>query len=281
MTQGRTIEVSIPIDDELQEVLIAELVELDFEAFQQEEGTLKAYIPADRWNDLSRQWLEDWMIGRGFAPDIQQVDYEPTNWNERWEATVQPVVVPPFLVKPTWADIPEEHRDKILLEVDPKMSFGTGYHESTRLMLRLMAGIEFGQARVLDAGTGTGILAIAAAKLGASRVFAFDIDEWSFENGKENVILNGVENRVEVRLGGMDMVPSEETFDVVLANIQLNVLVDSLPVFRSRLASEGILVMSGLMLQDRARMKDALSESGFRIDAEGEEGEWWAVAARP
>lgn len=276
----QTIEVTIPVSEDLHEFLIAELNDLDFEAFEQEDEVLKAYVPASRWNDISREWIEQWLISQGIEPALKEVVYEPTNWNARWEETVRPVVVPPFIIKPTWAQLPSEHQDKILLEVDPKMSFGTGYHESTRLMLRLMAGIDFTETLVLDAGTGTGVLAIAAAKCGAQQVIAFDVDRWSFENGGENVILNGVQDRVDVRFGGIEAVQEGEAVDVILANINLNVLLGLLPEFHRRLGAEGRLVMSGMMLQDRLRMASALQENGFSIEREYEEGDWWAVTAR-
>lgn len=276
-----TIEVTIPVEDDLQEFLIAELSDLDFEGFQQEEDVLRAYLPAARWNDTTREWIEQWLIAQGIEPHLTESVFEATNWNARWEETVRPVAVPPFLIKPTWASIPEEHRDLILLEVDPKMSFGTGYHESTRLMLRLMGGVTFSERRVIDAGTGTGVLAIAAAKCGARRVIAFDIDEWSYENGRENVLLNRVDDVVDVRLGGMDVLSEEEDYDIILANINLNVLLGLLPEFHRRLRPDGLLIMSGMLRTDRSRMSDALTGEGFIVEREREEGEWWAVVAQP
>ncbi len=277
MAERRTIEVSIPLKEDLHEFLIAELVERDFEAFQQDDHVLKAYVPASRWNDVTRQWLEEWLVGNGLEPEMVERDYEPTNWNQKWEETVQPIAVSHFLIKPTWSEIPEEHRDKLLLEVDPKMSFGTGYHESTRLMLRLMSHVDFTETRVLDAGTGTGILAVAAAKSGARYVLAFDIDEWSYQNCLENSYLNDVADRIEVKMGGMEAVPAEQKYDVILANIQLNVLVDSLPVFQRHLAENGRLILSGLMLHDRPKMEAALRSHGFHIERDLVEGDWWAV----
>lgn len=275
----QTIEVTIPVGEDLQEFLIAELSDLDFEGFTQEYDVLKAYVPAARWNDVAREWIEQWLVGHGIEPHVGETVIDPTNWNARWEETVQPVAVPPYIIKPTWASLPPEHQDKILLEVDPKMSFGTGYHESTRLMLRLLPLTEPAEAEVLDAGTGTGVLAIAAAKSGASRVVGFDIDEWSFENGRENVLLNSVQDRVEILFGGMDVVPDDATFDVILANINLNVLLGLLPEFRRRLRKGGRLAMSGMLLTDRKRMSGALQRHGFNIIRDREEGEWWAVLA--
>lgn len=274
----QTVEVAIPVEADHQEVLIAELEDFDFEAFDQEDRVLKAYIPAARWNDVTREWIEQWLVRQGIQVPLRESVIEPTNWNAQWEETVRPVAVPPFIIKPTWADLPPEHADKILLEVDPKMSFGTGYHESTRLMLRLLPRAVTEGDTVLDAGTGTGILAIAAVRIGAARCIAFDIDEWSQPNARENVLLNRVADRVDVRLGGIEVVP-EAGFDVILANINLNVLLGLLDAFRTRLNPDGRLIMAGMLRSDGDRMREALGGAGFTVRQEMEEGDWWAVSS--
>ncbi|MFW5972549.1 MAG: 50S ribosomal protein L11 methyltransferase [Bacteroidota bacterium] len=275
----QTIEVAIPVADDLQEFLIAELADLDFEAFEQDEGLLRAYIPAARWNDVHREWIEQWLLAQGVTAPIRESIIEPINWNAQWEETIQPVAVGRFLVKPTWAQLPPEHTDRILLEVDPKMSFGTGYHPSTRLMLHFVPDVVAAGDLVMDAGTGTGILAIAAAKVGARHVFAFDVDDWSYENGRENVLINGVEDRVEVVLGGIEVAP-EGPFDTILANINLNILLGALEMFRMRLQPGGMLAMAGMLVSDRERMIEALAARDFAVEQERQEDEWWAVGAR-
>ncbi len=139
------------------------------------------------------------------------------NWNEQWEETISAQTIGRFYVKPTW-DNSTVPPDKILLEIDPKMSFGTGYHETTRLMLRFLPDVLEEGDHVIDAGTGTGILSIAAIKLGAKSAFAFDIDEWSINNTLENIILNGVSKKITVREGSSEVILGEEKADVLLAN---------------------------------------------------------------
>lgn len=270
-----TIELTLYLDDVLQEYAVAELSDLDFDTFLQEEDCLKAYVPASKWNDVKREQVEQWMAVHAPEGQMEERVVEPENWNRKWEEAIQPIMVGSFLIKPTWADVPPEAADKILLEIDPKMSFGTGYHESTRLALRFLPETVREGDRVLDAGTGTGILAIAAIKLGAGSALAFDIDEWAQENAVENFYLNGVAGRITFREGGMEVVP-EEGFDLILANIQLNVLLEMVPDFAKKLRPGGRLVLAGLLREQREPMLEGAAAHGFELVREDTEGQWWA-----
>ena len=272
-----TVAVQIFVADRYQEFLIADLLDLDFEAFEQEDDKLVAYIPTSRWDDVKRERIQLWLAAHEQPTGMTEVVIQDENWNRQWEETVGPVAIPPFLIKPTWRDVPAEHADLILLEIDPKMSFGTGYHESTRLMLRMLPSYIESRARALDAGTGTGILAIAAAKLGAVGVDAFDIDEWSQRNAVENVYLNDVHEVVHVYEGGIDVVPAA-AYDVILANINLNVIAGLLDEFAARLDAGGHLLVSGILTKDRDRMLENARENGFEPVEEEVEGEWWSGA---
>lgn len=275
----RTIELTIHVADALQEFLIAELEEMDFASFWQEDDVLRAYLPAPRWTDVKRERIERWLHARGLDAPLEERVVEPQNWNRQWEETIRPLAVGPFLVRPTWQETPNEHADKILLEIDPKMSFGTGYHESTRLALRFLPGVVTGGEQVLDAGTGTGILAIAALKLGAASALAFDVDEWAQQNAVENFLLNGVAEHVTFREGSIEVV-KESGFDLILANINRNVLIDFLPHFAEKTQPGGHLVLAGLLHTDRATMRDAATREGFTLEDEAEENEWWACVLR-
>lgn len=272
----QTIELTIYVGDDLQEYLIAELADEDFEAFEQEDDRLKACIPAPRWSDVKREHVEQWLAAQGIATPIEERVVSPQNWNQQWEETIRPISVGAFLIKPTWAELPAAHADQILLEIDPKMSFGTGYHESTRLVLRFLPDVVRAGDRVLDAGTGTGILAVAAVKLGAASAVAFDIDEWAIQNAVENFYLNGVADRVTFRPGSIEVVP-EAGFDLVLANINLNVVLGFMPAFAGRLRTGGRLVLAGLLRQDRARVLEEAARHGFTLAQEATENEWWAT----
>ncbi len=271
----KTVALVIQVEEDLQEYLIAELTDLDFEGFEQEEHVLRAFVPAARWNEVAREQIEQWLVAHGIDAPVREEVIEPQNWNRQWEETIRPIAVGRFLVKPTWAERPPGLGDRILLEIDPKMSFGTGYHESTRLVLRFLPDVVQAGDRVMDAGTGTGILAIAAVKLGAAAAIAFDIDEWAQENAVENVYLNEAAGRVTFREGSLDVVP-ETGFDVIIANIHLSVLVEMLPAFAEKARPGGRLVMAGLLRTDRERITEAAAASGFALVGEDVENEWWA-----
>jgi len=271
-----TIELTVYVRGMWQELLIAELDDLDFNGFVQDDNALKAYVPASQWAEDKRAYVEEWLRARDLTVPFEERVIGSQHWNQRWEETIRPIAVGPFLIKPTWAAVPEAHRDKILVEIDPKMSFGTGYHESTRLVLRFLPDLVKPGHHVLDAGSGTGILAIAAVLLGATDAVAFDVDPWSQRNAVENFILNRVDRQIAFRNGSIDQIVAEG-FDLVLANINRGVLLDLLPAFAQKMAPSGHLVLAGLLREDRAGMLQAASEEGLAPVQENTEGAWWAV----
>ena len=271
-----TVELTVYVREDWQDFLIAELGDLDFDAFRQDDVAVRAYIAAARWSDVKREHVENWLRSHGLAVPLEESVIQSQNWNERWEETIAPQAIGPFLVKPTWADVPAAHRDKVLLEIDPKMSFGTGYHASTRLALRFLPDLVRQGDYVLDAGAGTGILAIAAVKLGAAWAVAFDHDPWSQQNAIENIYLNRVAKQIAFRQGAIDDV-LEDGFDLILANINRTVLLELLPVFAQKLKPRGHVILAGLLTTDRACMLDAAAAFGFAAVNEASEGEWWSV----
>ncbi|MEM8559687.1 MAG: 50S ribosomal protein L11 methyltransferase [Bacteroidota bacterium] len=270
-----TLELTVYLPDAHHDFLIAELADLDFEAFEARDEAVVAWGPARCWSDVHREHVEQWLRRRDLPVRIEERVEAPHNWNATWEASVAPVAIGPFLVRPSWHATPPEHTDKVLLEIDPKMSFGTGYHESTRLALRFLPGLVTEGCRVLDAGTGTGILAIAALKLGAAEAHAFDIDPWSIENAAENALDNRVGDRFVLREGGLEVIP-EDGFDVIAANINREALRRMLPGFAAKLAPGGALILAGLLLTDRPVILDALADAGLALSEEATENEWWS-----
>lgn len=270
-----TLEVSIPF--EYQELLIAELLDMDFDGFEQEDDQLKATIPQNRYSDVIREEIEEWLSLQPYMARItREHTDEPRDWNEEWERSIKPLVIGRFFVKPTWVDEPTPDR-KILLEIDPKMAFGTGYHESTRLMLRLLpSAIKKGDT-VLDVGTGTGILSIASLKLGAISAFGFDIDEWSSNNAWENAVINKVTDSFKIEEGSFEVVPGESTYDVILANINRNALLDMQRPLVKHLKPGGKLLLSGLLETERRMMLKAPGFSRLKLQNEMREGEWIAL----
>ncbi len=272
------IKLVISIGDDYQEPLISELLELEFDAFEQQEGRIITYVPKERFSDVHRERIEGILRvypGDGFIETEEVVADQ--NWNEEWEKTIEAQTIGKFYVKPTWyrGSAPE---NSILLEIDPKMAFGTGYHETTRLMLKLLPDVLEQDDVVLDAGTGTGILAIASVKLGAGEVFAFDIDDWSITNTKENILLNGVDEKVSVRKGSIETVPQGSTYDVVLANIDRNTIIQMLSKFAGLLKKEGRMLLSGLLEKDRDSITEKLNELDLEILEVRQENEWIAFS---
>lgn len=271
-----TVELTIPVDEDQHAVLIARLEEFGFNGFRQEDDELRAYISAEDWSSGKSQYVASWLRKQGARAPIEERIIEEQNWNALWEETLQPMRVGPFWIKPTWAEAPADAEDAIVLDIDPKMSFGTGYHESTRLMLTFLPELIAEGDTVLDAGTGTGVLAIAAVHLGADKVVAFDVSEWSELNARENCQQNGVAEAVDVRHGDIGVVP-ETGFDGILANIERDILIDLLPDFAEKVHPGGYVALAGLLTEDRPPMRAAIAANGFAIDREATENEWWAV----
>lgn len=273
------IKLVIAVEDDYQENLIVELLDLDFDSFEQQQGRIISYISRQNFNDVYRGRIEQILAaypGNGFIESEEVVAQQ--NWNEEWEKTITARQIGTFFVRPTWSG-ETAPRDTILLEIDPKMAFGTGYHESTRLMLKLLSDAVSKGDNVLDAGTGTGILAIASVKLGAEKVFAFDIDEWSITNATENVLLNEVSGQVEIKKGGREVIPGGTTFDLILANIERNTILELLPDFREILRNGGCLLLSGLLETDREIVVSNLDKRGFDVQQIIRENNWIAVQA--
>jgi len=261
------------IDERYQEHFIAELMEMDFYGFEQMDEQLIAYVEKPRYSDTHREYIEQIISVFPGASFVEMEDIEEQNWNKTWEQTIQPQRIGSFLVKPTWSDV-KPTDDEILLEIDPKMAFGTGYHATTRLILRQIDKIDFKDKIVLDAGTGTGILAIAAAKKGAKKVMGFDFDPWSKENANENTLLNGVGDIVEIRFGGIEQIREEDLFDICLANINRNVILELISILVKHTKPGGIICLTGLMNSDEEDVRNELAKFSVSITDIQHEQEW-------
>lgn len=270
-----TLRLTLTVSPDAREALVADLADWGFDAFEETDDGVVAYAPVARWDATTREAVDRRVGGAGWHAET----VEDQDWNATWEASLEPVVAGPFVVAPSWADLGPEHEGLTPLRVDPKMAFGTGYHESTRLVLRLLPDVVRPGARVLDVGTGTGILSIAALALGAASALGVDIDPWSVTNGDENAARNGVGDRFEVREGSLDVVP-EDAFDLVLANIIRSVLVPMLPDLVQKAAPGAPVVLAGLLVTEREALLDAAGGAGLALDREASENEWWACVLR-
>lgn len=267
------LKLILEVSDDYQEYLIAELMDMDFYGFEQLDDQLIAYVEKPRFNDTNREVIEQMVASLPGASFVELSDLAEENWNAAWEETIQPQNIGSFFVRPTWS-VEQPAEGKTVLEIDPKMSFGTGYHATTRLMLHQLDRLNCKGKRVLDAGTGTGILAIAACKKGALRVIGFDFDPWCERNANENALINDVGPRLEIRLGGFEQVEDEEPFDLILANINRNVILEFLGDMIQKLTADGILSLSGLLSTDEERILEELAKYPVQVTGLEREEEW-------
>jgi ribosomal protein L11 methyltransferase len=274
------IHIAVPPDEQLRELLPSAFADYPFEGFVEDDRGIHCFIKKDAWHGGAEQIIRD------FADlyNIQFIEYLGTteilhrNWNEEWERTIQPIHVSDrFVITPSWH--PVEASGKSVIIIDPKMTFGTGYHETTRLMMRMMEQYVQPGAFALDVGTGTGILAIGAAILGARHVIGVDIDEWSLDNGIENAQRNNVRDKIDIRIGSLETVP-EKDFDIILANIIRNTILALIDPMLEKLAPQGILLLSGLLSSDREIIEQALMDRKCSVISVSQENEWISIAAK-
>lgn len=253
---------------EQQEMLIALLDSIGFAGFEQKENELIAVIPqADFSEEVFLETIQP------LAVSHERKEVPGQNWNEEWEKNFQPIIIEnKIAVRASFHSPIMNVAHEII--IDPKMSFGTGHHATTEMMMRLMMAEDFSGKPVLDFGCGTGILSILASKLGASSVLAIDNDVWAVENGKENIKLNKIEN-AEVIPG--DSVPADKEFDFILANITREVILQQLPDLTHSMKPNGILLLSGFLNRDSKLMKDAVALHGLQLKEEMQSGEWAAA----
>lgn len=229
-------------DDNIKDVLIAQLSDTGFDAFEESDGNLIAYCTKDVFDEhILKRLLDEYNVT--FTKEV----IPPQNWNELWESNFNPITVDDFVAVRASFHHPIKGVEHEIV-ITPKMSFGTGHHATTYMMMQQMRGIDFNGKAVFDFGTGTGILAILAKMLGAGNVTAIDIDEWSITNAKENFDNNNIAG---IRLLQADT-PTviEQKFDVILANINKHVLMEFIPTLKNMLNPGGLLLLSGLLAED-------------------------------
>ena len=262
-------QVNISVGNDLErEIMIAQLNAIGFEGFEEEPGILKAFITETKFDrDEFHRLMNEYEV----KFDIELV--AARNWNEEWEKNFEPVVIADFCSVRAGFHAPNP-QTKFELIITPKMSFGTGHHATTFMMLQLMEHLEMREKTVLDFGTGTGILAIMAEKLGAKEVVAIDVDEWSIENAKENLALNECSR---TQLYKSDNIPENKSFKIILANINRNVILEQLPVMCKLLEAKGELLLSGLLEKDYKIMQAEAIKYRLCLHNKSEKSGWIAL----
>jgi ribosomal protein L11 methyltransferase len=265
------IEVNVKTSPDFTDILIAELGEIGYDTFQETVDGFSAYITEDRF---SEQELQEILVRyAGLAPvEHQAQKIERRNWNEEWEKNFEPLLIGERVsVRASFHPKPEGASYDVV--INPKMSFGTGHHETTSLMIENQLNVSHQGRRVLDMGCGTGILAILACKLGADPVVAVDVEDWTVENARENADLNGC-GSLEVRFGDVSVVEEEEPFHIVLANINRNVLLADIPVYSSLLLPQGVLILSGFYIDDLELIKEKAAQHGLAFQSFRTKNNW-------
>ncbi|MDL1913060.1 MAG: 50S ribosomal protein L11 methyltransferase [Bergeyella sp.] len=251
------------------EILMAELTEVGFDSFSEEHDCLKAYIPKDSWKE---ERLEDLNI---FSQPKVGVTYQKEimphiNWNEEWEKNFSPILVENTVLIRAEFHTPNPELHEIVIQ--PKMSFGTGHHPTTYLMIQQMLDIDFRNKKILDMGCGTSILGIFAKQKGAQNLTCIDIDEWSIENSKENATRNKI--IIDQLILGDAKCLGAEIYEVILANINRNILMSDFPTYNKVLQKGGLLLLSGLCFFDREDILAISKKENLRLLKETKKEEW-------
>ena len=253
------------------EILIAQLADLDFESFDETEDGVKAYIQSALDHD---HILESVSILQNpeFESSYTVSLIEPVNWNEEWEKNFEPIEVDGLCsVRAPFHPKPDTEFDIV---IEPKMSFGTGHHETTHLMIKHLLKLDVQGSKTLDMGCGTGILAILAAQKGASPVDAIDIDPWCYENTVENAERNEV-SHIKTYEGDVALLEGKH-YDLIIANINRNILIADIPAYAKCLNHDGILLLSGFYTQDIPAITEVCNQHGLNFIMNFEKNNWVA-----
>ena len=251
------------------EILMAELAEVGFDSFEDTPTGIKAYIPKDSWNEHILQDIY-LLSNPEFTISYQITEIEQVNWNEEWEKNFSPIVVENLCtVRANFHPVPNTRYDIV---ITPKMSFGTGHHETTYMMLQQLLPLSLEGAKVLDMGCGTGILAIMAALRGARDITAIDIDPWCVENATENVQQNDC-SFITIKEGDVSLIAGEQ-YNLILANINRNILLSDIPAYTQALLPLGLLLVSGFYVEDLPAIKEKCQKIGLTYLSHIERNRW-------
>ncbi|WP_304343931.1 50S ribosomal protein L11 methyltransferase [Chryseobacterium koreense] len=250
------------------EILMAELIEIGFDSFTEEHDGILAYIQKDLFNEDALKEINL------FQHDEVKISYTfqempNINWNEEWEKNFEPIYVDEKVLIRAEFHTPDPKLHEIIIQ--PKMSFGTGHHPTTHLMIQQMLNMDFKDKTVLDMGCGTSVLAIFAKQKGAGKTVAIDIDEWSVENSIENAERNNVE--LEISQGTAEHL-GKENFDIILANINRNILISDIPTYVSVLNKGGQLLLSGLCFFDVDDILEVCTQEKLTLKKKLQREEW-------
>ena len=264
----------LPYSADASDILAAMAGEVGFETFEETETGLKGYIQQSLYDAASLETaIEDFPF-ENTTISYEVSEAEDRDWNEQWEQEgFEPIIIADNLVIHDGRHLPDIITD-IAIEIDAKLAFGTGTHETTRMICSTLLELH-PKGRVLDCGTGTGILSICAIKLGAQEAIGYDIDEWSVDNARHNAVINQVDNRFQSLLGDASILNNVEgTFDLVMANINRNILLNDMTQFVSKMKTDATLILSGFYTDDCPILIEKAHALGLTLQSQKEDQQW-------
>ena len=272
------------------DVLAAMAGEAGFETFEETETGLKGYVQQALFDEEALKTALDDFPFEGITVTYDIHEAEDRDWNEQWENEgFEPIVIPPSIIIHDGSYLPTEVSSNLLdIEIDAKLAFGTGTHETTRMVCSTLLSYlspltsHLSPLRVLDCGTGTGILSICALKLGAASAVGYDIDEWSVDNARHNAVINQVDDRFTALLGDASILYNkvEGLFDLVLANINRNILLNDMPLFRQKMAPDARLILSGFYTDDIPLLVERAATLGLTLESQKQDNSWACLTFR-
>ena len=275
-----------PYTADASDILAALAGEAGFETFEETETGLKGYVQQALFDeDALKTVLEDFPF-EGVIISYEVREAEDRDWNEQWEQEgFEPIIISDgAIIIHDGRHLPESEGG-ISIEIDAHLAFGTGTHETTRMVCSTLLSLSHllpSPSRILDCGTGTGILSICALKLGASEAVGYDIDEWSVDNARHNAVINQVDERFTSLLGDASILINkvEGQFDLVMANINRNILLADMPLFRQKMAPGAYLILSGFYTEDIPMLTDKAATLGLVLENQEQDNNWACLTLR-
>ena len=268
-------ELDIKLDQivPFSEIIITKLDQINFEAFQEYDEGVKCYINSEELDKSKIKLILD-EISKQINLEYSYSIMPQINWNEEWEKNFQPIEINSrCLIRAEFHKNYDFYEDEII--INPKMSFGTGHHETTYLMINQIYNLELNSKSVLDVGSGTGILSILSSKRGAKKILAIDNDDWAYKNSIENSRLNKIEN-IEFIKGEIEDI-EHKSFDVILANINRNIILNDLSKYYKYLNANGDLLISGFLESDVNVINECALKNEFSLLNKKNKGKWYMI----
>ena len=272
-----------PLSQDARDILAALAGDAGFETFEDTDEGLKGYVQQSLFDEEALHQTLQFFPMENTHIIYNVTEAEDKDWNEQWEQEgFEPIVIGDNqIIIHDGRHLPEQSTAQIAIEIDAHLAFGTGTHETTQMVCATLLEESLNDKNILDAGCGTGILGIAALKLGAKSVTAYDIDEWSADNTRHNAVINQVDEHLKIHCGDASLLDTfEERFDYVLANINRNILLNDMERFRKVMKPQGTLIMSGFYTEDIPLLESKGKELGLNLIRQQENNHWACILMR-